>query len=121
MDKLEYQNIEFKGMEQDSYYAPGAKPVQVCVYVCVCVCVCVRARASVCVCVCVSPCITHTHAHTYTHTQIAPAKSVPYLGEIQTKRTKCLVPRAFFKRTSQDKDRLQVVDIVCVCMCVCPP
>jgi len=66
MDKLEYQNIEFKGMEQDSYYAPGAKPVQ-----------------------------------------IAPAKSVPYLGEIQTKRTKCLVPRAFFKRTSQDKDRLQ--------------
>jgi len=65
MDKLEYQNIEFKGMEQDSYYAPGAKPVQVCVYVCVCVCVCVCARARECVCVCV--CITVYHTHTRTH------------------------------------------------------
>jgi len=39
--------------------------------------------------------------------QIAPAKSVPGLGEISTTRTHCLVPRIFFKRSPQDKDTMQ--------------
>lgn len=39
--------------------------------------------------------------------QIAPAKSVPGLGEIITSRPHCLVPRAFFKHSARDKTRMQ--------------
>ena len=39
--------------------------------------------------------------------QIAPAKTVPGLGEVITSRRHCLVPRAFFKHSAKDKDRLQ--------------
>jgi len=39
--------------------------------------------------------------------QIAPAKSVPGLGEISTTRAHCLVPRLFFRRTPQDTEKLQ--------------
>ena len=39
--------------------------------------------------------------------EIAPAKSVPGTGEFRTKRSHCLVPRAFFKRSNRDRESLQ--------------
>ena len=121
MDKLQYEKMEYEKMGHDEFFChPGEKPVQV-IFVLFYVTIffallgnslsrLLCSNELICVCACVRVCVRHSHSLSlslsHTH-KIAPAKSVPFLGEIMTTRTKCLVPRAFFKRTTKDKDRMQ--------------